>query len=281
MEINDFRIIGSLSERYLIEPLGDIHLGAVNCDKDKLQARINRIKNTPNCYTIIMGDIADAITLHDKRFDGNTVDPELKEPERQYEYAEEVLRPIKDKIIGIHTGNHDSFLRKETARMLRNSGIYGEDKILQESDWVKKLCKNLGVPHLSFSAFTRLTFQNPKKELDVSQFKIFSTHGRYGGERVGGNVNKVEDYASFFEADIYLSAHTHQIVSSKRVILTVSQRSRDIIERIQVFAVTGSFLRGYAVGNTSYVEESVKRPTRIGTITVDIQPNRRDIDVHE
>jgi predicted phosphodiesterase len=279
MQINDYRIpVDSLSDKYFIEPLGDFHVGNINCDKDKIIERINYIKNDTNRYTIIMGDLADCITVSDKRWDSRTYDPFLQEPDRQYEYVMNLLEPIKHKIIGIHCGNHDETLRNKIAYSLRCQSM-SEDYILQESDWVQKICNHLNVAYLDLDAFTRLTFHKTGTKHKVVQFKIFSAHGVTSGS-AGNNLSKLERLTSSFRADIYLTGHSHNIIHSKKEYIGVGQRGKNVLEGTYVIASTGAFLKGYVKGNKSYVEKKLLEPKRTGTITISIMPDSRNINFH-
>ena len=278
MQINNFVInVKSLSERFFIEPLGDLHIGNKGSDKDKLIERIKYIENDSKRFTIIMGDLADCITVSDKRFDVKTYDPFLEEPDKQYGYVIDALRPIQNKIIGIHTGNHDETLRKKMALQLRASSM-SEDYIAEESDWVQKVCRELNSPYLGLSAFTRLTFKDINGQ--VVQFKIYSTHGSVAGGRTGNTINKLEDMIKFFSADIYLMGHTHKFATDKQIYLDISQRGRKLRKRTRVLGSTGGFLDGYKENETSYVESRNLQPSRTGTITVSIKPDQRSLSIH-
>ena len=46
---------------YIIRPIGDIHIGNVNCDIKKLDEVIEYLRKTPNCLCIGMGDYIENI----------------------------------------------------------------------------------------------------------------------------------------------------------------------------------------------------------------------------
>lgn len=249
-----------------IEPLSDIHIGSAFFDKVKFSQVINRIKNDPNRYTFIMGDIFDASLPGSKFYDEGVRDFKMPSFEDQYQFAVKSLYPIREKIIGIHTGNHDERIRK---LMMGDSF----------SNAVLRLANDLRVKYLGYLALTKLSFQRRRSE-SRRGIDVFTAHGGYSGLRVGGNLNRVEDIASSFEADIYLTGHTHQIVVDKLVRLGLDPAGR-IHERVQVFGVCGSFLRPYNIGAISYPEYKILRTTRVGTITVSINPYEGRIQAHE
>lgn len=280
MQINDYRImVDSLSDWQHIEGMGDLHIGNIGADKNKIIERIKYIKNDSKRHTIIMGDLADCITVSDKRWDLKTYDPYLEEPDKQYEWVIDALEPIKHKIVGIHTGNHDETLRKKIALQLRASSM-SEDYIAEQSDWVQKVCKRLNVGYLGSSAFTRLTFEEPGKKNRKVQFKIYSTHGSAGAGRTGNALNKLEDMVKSYNADIYLMGHTHKFVTDKQVYLDVAQRGNKLRKRTRLLGNTGGFLDGHLLNKFSYVEAMNLPPARTGTITVSIKPETYSLNIH-
>ena len=46
-----------------IIPLADLHIGDAQCDLALINRTINYIKNTPNAFTIVNGDIINAIKV--------------------------------------------------------------------------------------------------------------------------------------------------------------------------------------------------------------------------
>lgn len=194
MESINFKITyAGKTSKIHIEPIPDWHLGNCNRDVEKEETVFKRILRDPNRYTIIMGDIAEGIVPHpmEKRFDYETVDESLNTPDKQYHYAYNKLRPLaeKNKIIGILTGNHDETLRK-----------------LHYYDWIRHLCDDLQVNYLGYLALINLSCRRANQR-ESQSYTIFAAHDGYAGERLGGHVNRVEDFASWIEADIFVAGH--------------------------------------------------------------------------
>jgi len=105
MEIIEKRItLENIEKPLVIVPIGDVHYGNINVDIQKFKETVEYIRTKENCYTILMGDICEAIILSDKRFDIESVAPELRArigdiTFAQYENMREMLMPIKDKIL--------------------------------------------------------------------------------------------------------------------------------------------------------------------------------------
>ena len=87
-----------------IHPFADEHIGDEYCDIKRLLAIIDYVKNTPNAYCILNGDIVDNAT---KTSIGDTYTQEFN-PMEQLQKAVEMLSPIKDKILCITHGNHEN-----------------------------------------------------------------------------------------------------------------------------------------------------------------------------
>ncbi len=273
MEIHQFAFpIRPKSSWIHIEPLSDIHIGHQNFDEEKFDKCVERIRTDPDRWTILLGDLWDAVCIGDKRYDVQSADRDRFNGENfedQYQFLLKKLAPIRDKIIGIHTGNHDEVMRKA-----------------HFEDYVLRMSKDLNVKYLGWLALTRLFFRKAQSSNDSRSLVMFSGHSGYTGQRAGGNLNRVEDLTASFNADIYLTGHSHQIVVDKRNILALTKNKTitgdyGLVEKSQVFAVCGSFLKSYKVGNISYPESKLMRTSRTGTITVSMRPYQEEIQAHE
>ena len=87
-----------------LHTFADEHIGDEHCDLKRLMQRIEYVKNTPNAYCILNGDIIDNAT---KTSIGDTYTQEFN-PMAQLERAVEIFEPIKDKILCITHGNHEN-----------------------------------------------------------------------------------------------------------------------------------------------------------------------------
>lgn len=279
-----------------IEPLSDIHVGTIFHDKVKFRECVERIKNDPNRYTILMGDNFDATLPDHKFFDSKTIDPELPELEDQFQYLINLLLPIRHKILGVLTGNHDERLRQKhfndfVSRLVRELNMeYPEARDVPDLNKgglriVSEDGQDLPykIRYLGYSSFLRLIFMRQfgtENEHNDSAFDMFLHHGFYSGRRLGGNLNNLEDMARDFSADVYLTGHTHQIVMDKKVKMCMDKNG-NLGEVTKVFAVCGSFYKGYCPDVISYAEVKGMSPQRCGTITVSFFPFERKIQCHE
>ena len=170
----------------LIIPFGDLHLGNKNCNKTKIKEYIDWIKHTPRLYWIGMGDYADAITHSDeRRYDFDSLDPELPTPDEQYAWVRAEFAKIKTNCLGLHIGNHDFELQRR-----------------HEHRYVKMdLCDSLELPFLGYNAMTRLKFILKKRNgermhRNGGTITIASTHGSTNARTAGGKINPMLLWAS-------------------------------------------------------------------------------------
>jgi len=264
-----------------IEPLSDIHVGARFHDKKKFAEVVERIKNDPLRFTFIMGDIFDCTDPDNKFFDMRTRDNDLPELEDQFNYILKILLPIRHKILGVHTGNHDERQRKRHFDDVVGRLVAALNAEYPEAMNVPKL--ESPIKYLGYMAITRLVFvgvsEQNKEHID-SSFDIFTAHGGYAGRRAGGNLNSNEDIANNFSADVYLTGHTHQVVIHKKEKIAMDQFGH-LQKVVKIFGICGSFAQPYNEGFITYPEYKILPASRVGTITVSIDPWNRKLQAHE
>ena len=259
----------SKAQTYHLIPIGDIHIGNENTDMRAFLAMIEWLKNCKDCLWLGMGDYIDLIPAGDKRhnvyetkrtykYSGREYN--LTDPQEQYLLARAILKQVKDKCIGILTGNHE--LKYEN----------------QGANFARLLADDLGTDYLDYSAFINLHFKR-KSNNTRTQYTIFAIHGFGAGRKTGSKVNRVEDLATYFDADIYLMGHTHDLFVTRELRLYASRGK--IRERKLIFANTGTFVKTYNMGNTSYGEMRAYKPVKIGVVRIDLIPYRKDLHGRE
>ena len=100
------KIMGDIT----ILPIADVHIGDKLCNLKLFKEALERIKNEPNTYTIINGDLCNMALKNSK----SDVYSDSLSPMEQVIQVTELLKPIKDKILVIGTGNHEDRTQKET-----------------------------------------------------------------------------------------------------------------------------------------------------------------------
>jgi len=248
-----------------LRPLGDIHVGNRGCKLDKFQESINYIKKHDNTYTLGMGDYIDNVMAYrggsiDKRWDPENVSRDTLTTEEQIDKVIEMWDPIKEKTIGLHAGNH-------------------EWATINQRRFIKDFCKPLNLPYMGRMAYTRLNFKYKGRTL--RDYILFTIHGGFTSAKAGGVINRLEDIAGSFDADVYLMGHTHDTLTRSMVRIYYDKSTNGMIERKCIMANTGTFLSGYEKGIDGYVEINPRGAKRVGTITLSFNPVDGGLNAHD
>lgn len=212
--------------------LADLHIGDPLCDEAKILETIDQIKNDPNSYCIINGDIMNWAS----KTSVSDIYSETLKPMEQIQSAYDLLLPIKDKIIGILTGNHE-------LRAWKSEGI----------DILRLVARQMGIEdrYSSRSMYIFLRFGSDitgKKENNPSKlprklcYTLFVNHGSGGGRREGSKVNRLADMATIADADIYIHSHTHLPVIMRVPFYRVNLSNSSIQLVDKLFINTGASL---------------------------------------
>jgi len=200
MEITPIKTkLDNVGNNIKIYTLSDMHIGDANADLPTLRMIIDFIKNTPECYCILLGDILNTALKMSK----SDIYSEALSLSEAQKLALELLLPIKDKILAMTPGNHENRVWKEV----------GVDLSL----W---LAEKLGIQDRYRNNGIALTIQFGK-DVNGNPFRlnIFGQHGAYGGGRkLGAAMNALEDLDGIVgNADIYIRAHTHQPIKVQEI----------------------------------------------------------------
>lgn len=213
------------AEEIEIHPMADLHIGDSNCDFKLILERIEHIRNTENAYCILDGDLMDTAIASSI---GDTYGANLQ-PMEQLKQCVKIFEPIKDKILAVLPGNHES-------RVYKSDGL----------DITELMCAQLGIPE-KYSPTTALLFvrfgdkgshHHNRKQL----YTIYVTHGSGGGRKEGGKVNRLADLASIVDADIYIHAHTHLPLIFKESFYRVSSSTSSVALVDKMFVNTSASL---------------------------------------
>lgn len=241
-----------------IVPLGDLHTGHSGFEKKRFLDVVDWVADE-KVYTILMGDMVDAIAKADRRFENVSIADEFKANidnlhYKQTEAVMEYLEPIKDRILGSVPGNHE--------RTTKNQYSYDSNQIL---------CERLGVPELTDPGFIKLNL----KRTQTSQFAltIFVTHGIGvgGGRKPGAKVNNIVDFANGFNADVYLAGHTHNLFAVQNEFIRVNSVNKLVSAR-RTFCNTGTFLNAYPLNDDSdsWASRLTFMPQKLGVVRIDV-----------
>jgi predicted phosphodiesterase len=226
-----------------IHPMADLHIGDSNCDFKSIMDRIDYIKNTPNAYCILDGDLMDTAIASSI---GDTYGANLQ-PMEQLKQCVAIFEPIKDKILAVLPGNHES-------RVYKSDGL----------DITELMCSQLGIVK-RYSPTTALLFirfgkDNSNRHGRPVLYTAYVTHGSGGGRREGGKVNRLADLASIVDADIYIHAHTHLPLVFKESFFRVSGSNSSVALVDKLFVNTAASLNYGGYGDRQGFKPASKRP---------------------
>lgn len=257
----------SRKQEFRFTPLGDVHLGSSSCDEEAFQEEVAKIADDPFCYTLLMGDMTEAIAPDDKRWDEGNIADWLYTPQARRDIIGaqkakflEMLRPIpSERILGVLEGNHELTIRNK-----------------HKGDLAAEYARELGVPYLGSEGFVSLLFQRSyNSKSKVHRFIIFACHGHGAGRKPGSKVNNIKDLAGFINADIFCMGHVHERMGFKDCKLGLDYRNR-FISKERCFMLTGTFMKTYQEGAQGYAARALYAPTAIGTVTAHIWPDSRE-----
>ena len=230
------------AERIEVHPMADLHIGDSQCDFKPIAEKIEYIKNTPNAYCILNGDLMDTAIASSI---GDTYAASLQ-PMEQLKQCVKIFDPIKDKVLACLPGNHEH-------RIYKTDGI----------DITELMCSQLGI-HEKYSPTTALLFirfGNIPKRGRPQLYTAYVTHGSGGGRREGGKVNRLADLASIVDADMYIHAHTHLPLVFRESFFRVSGSNSSVAEVEKLFVNTAASLKYGGYGDKQgYKPASRKSP---------------------
>jgi len=263
MDIITKRVDISAKKPFTLIPISDIHMGNAGCNEKLLKDTVAFVKKT-GAYTVLLGDMIDAISHLDKRFEMDSIADRFHAHFDNLHYAQteaviKALKPIKKQIIGAMPGNHEHTVKKRSS-----------------FDSTKMLCDDLDVPQLSDPSFIRTILS---RSGDTRVIDIFGSHGLFvgGGRKSGAKINNLRDIAAGFSADIYLAGHSHQLFTISDNVIGVSPAGTMVNKR-RFFVNTGSFLETYkADGKDSWAARKVFMPARVGVARIDVY-TKRDVN---
>ena len=259
MIITAFPISYRWGETIKIKPIFDVHLGNTACDVKSFKKYLD--ERDRNTYFFGGGDLFDSIIIKDtKRYrkaaDASKGDAVIDE---QVDLAEELLSPIKSRLIGLGKGNHE------------------ETIIPYGSDMIKRLCRRLDCTPLGYSGLIKLilTDKGARSRVIVIRFH----HGHGGGSRtLGADLTKYSRDVMYWEADVFLYGHVHRKQTDR--IPRMGLSGLKLISKPKLIGICGTYLKTYLEGtDTTYSEKAGYPPTEIGSLTLNIKPKSNWVDM--
>lgn len=228
----------------MILALADLHFGDRHSEGKKILEWINFIKDNPNCYCILNGDLMDSAI---KSSIGDIYGAALQ-PMAQLEQCVKLFAPISDKILAITPGNHEH-------RIYKSDGL----------DLTQIMATQLGIADryspTSALLFVRFGKQSKRHDERPVCYTIYQVHGSGGGRLEGGKVNRLMQLASIVDADIYIHSHTHLPAIVKSAYYRTSLENDSIRKVDKLFINTSSSLEYGGYGEVQcYKPNSIETP---------------------
>lgn len=232
---------------------GDWHYNSPNCDKEKFDEFLAEAKGS---FLLGMGDYLDSISTSERKA-FRTIelhDSTVRTLEELYRrHVDALAKKLKGiKVLGLCGGNHYYDFP---------SGITSD----------QMLCDKLNCRYLGVNSLIRLILAYSEHHRHTVDVVIH--HGLGGGRTAGASVNKLENMAKHFNADIILQGHDHNVCADYINRLGLSSNNKLENKKI-LLARTGSFLKSYEEGIPSYAVDSAFAPSSLGAIKISITPRR-------
>ena len=246
-----------LSGKKSIYLVGDLHYprGSVK----KFQEVVERISEDYNSLMIGLGDWIEGIIPGDPRYhpveahniSKNNKENNLNMINNQWDDFEDMIKPISNQILGLHSGNHGGNISKRYSCNILES-----------------ICKRLDIKYLGEETAV-WDFNSKNNHVFFQTF-----HGSGGGVTPGYAVTKADKCSRIF-ADINVVAmgHTHKL-SINTSIQPLDVKGDKIKQNVQFQCNCGSFLPNYLEDMPSYGERKMYPPLPMGCIRVDLDDCR-------
>jgi len=233
-------------------PLSDFHWDEPQTDKDAIKGYVDWIAGHDNAYTQLNGDLWTLLgvrrgyrDLYEKGEPAGMI--ELMSPDLALDQVEELLYPIRKKILAVCSGGHE----------LNNMfSLVGHDMTYD-------LCRRLGIEN-RYSRDGGLLLLKTKaiNRRDKLFFSVLYTHGWGGARTRGAKLRKAEYLAEAAEGvDIVVISHDHTQNLTRRNLMTVPSWDAEHPDYHRVLLVSTGAFRGYS----GYPFRSGYQPADLGT----------------
>lgn len=193
-----------------IYPIADVHLGAMEHAETEWQEFIKKVESE-DAYLILAGDLLNN-GIRTCKF-VNPFDEKIR-PRDAKRMMVEYLKPVKDRILCVVSGNHERRTYKD-----------------DDQDLTYDICAKLDIEHLYREnvAYMRLIcgqrpYKNTKKNCNTYAFVV--THGAGGGIYTGAAVNRDERWGNTIDnLDCLVTGHVHKGFVTKPAKIVIDTRT--------------------------------------------------------
>jgi len=254
-DIIDIAVIdepSNLEEIYLV-PM-ETHNGAEEFNEVLFDEWIAWVLETPQARLLFPGDLLECTT----RSSIGDIFHQRMSPKEQRDDMVERLKPVRDRIYGISSGNHEWRVTKET-----------------DFDPAEDIARELDVPFFrSAQGIIKVRVGEKRNDKPVA-YVIHFGHGGSNAGTNGGRLNAAEKMAEVVEnSDVVIYGHTHGKAASEQQRFVFDVYNNQIREEKRYVVLAGSLL-GYA----GYVKRKSKRPLPVGCPRIRLDGRKKDVHV--
>ena len=218
---------------------------------------IEMVKNTPNAYLILAGDILNNAT---KSSVSNCYD-DIYRPAEQKKLMAKILEPVKDRILVGTNGNHEDRSGKDAD----DDPLYD---IFAKLDIEDRYRKDL--------AIVKIKIGSPRHSSQTDPVYVFAvTHGSGGGAMTGGAVNKAERYAYCLDGvDALITAHYNKPLNTVPGRYRVDPR-KNIMKEVPFDVIIATSWTGYS----DYAARQMRPPVSRVCQKITLGGTKKEIEV--
>ena len=262
------------TDEFYIVPFGDIHFLAKGHCSSAWQKFEKWMKKTPNAFALGMGDYSDFSSATDRAIITKTtrdstreiIDEMCRESTAQIAQSLSWLQEPTEyapngRLIGLLGGNHN---------MLLMDGI--------DTDML--LAQMLHTEYLGVMVLIRVSIEASGGH--CCSFDMLAHHGQGAARLVGGSLNRVQQMAESWDADIYLMGHDHKMPTGHTNRLSCVHNSKtcalELKERRVDFVRTGGFQRAFVDGASNHIVDKAGGALVLGTPKIRFVAGRVSVD---
>lgn len=229
--------------------ISDSHCGCNDWKRDALQADIKLIYNDPLALVVFPGD-----TLHNDLTSsvGSCYEQQIPPGEQKY-VMRDMLMPIKDKIVGMITGNHEN-RTKEDARNIKDLALF------------------LGVPYFTDEICIAIPVGNDRNHAQV--YTGYGIHGSCNSSNVGAVATALQRLDGICDADFYFMGHCHQPLQ-----FPLTWFRRDLYNKKMIPIIRQYFASGSYQGREKYPVTKGMRPKVLGSPVIRLDGTKKEMKV--
>lgn len=257
--LNDFEMIIHKfpNDDITIYPIADVHLGSQECMEQEFIKFINMVKETPNVYLVLGGDLID----NGVRNGLTNVFRATMPPSQQKREMANILAPVRDKILCAVSGNHE----RRSGKDVDDDPTYD---ILCKLDREEIYRENMVFMKIQFGEQDGWGVKNPTYTLVV-------THGAGGGQLTSGAVLRGERFAYAVDGmDALIIGHTHKpyITNPGKIVIDKSNNIVSV-KPFKVINMTSWLKYG------DYAAQKMLLPSTHSLQTLTLRGNRKEMVV--